>query len=233
MKADTIIWDYDGTLVNSVPKNIDITKQILSAAVPRLSGENLPVYLKSEKDYHTANHKSKNWQDLYINYYGLTETETLKAGRLWTEFQLKNLTPVELFPEIKQTINQLHLPQGICSQNSSENIRQVLANNGLLKKFNAIIGYDDVPGNAQKPSAISGIKCLGTIFGKTAKKTILYIGDHEGDVEFARNIGNELGRSNTVISIIVTYSGADTESWTFKPDLEISSPTELLKIVSS
>src|SRR5258706_12576798 len=131
MKVDAIIWDYDGTLVNSVPKNIDITKQILSDVVARLSGENLPVYLKSEKDYHIANHKSKNWQDLYRNYYGLTETETLTAGRLWAEYQLRNSTPVDLFPKIKHTINQLHLPQGICSQNSSENIRQVLANNQL------------------------------------------------------------------------------------------------------
>src|SRR5882757_7485019 len=139
MKADAVIWDYDGTLVNSVPKNIDITRQILSAVVPRLSGENLPVYLKSEEDYHVANHKSRNWQDLYKNYYGLTETETLTAGRLWTEYQLKNITPVELFPGIKSTITELNLPQGVCSQNSSENIRQVLTDNEILEKFNAVI----------------------------------------------------------------------------------------------
>ena len=30
MKLDAVLWDYDGTLVNSVPKNIDITKTILS-----------------------------------------------------------------------------------------------------------------------------------------------------------------------------------------------------------
>lgn len=83
MKADAVLWDYDGTLVNSVPKNINITKQILSSVIPRLSGENLPVYLKSEKEYHTANHQSKNCQDLYINYYERTETEALQAGDLW------------------------------------------------------------------------------------------------------------------------------------------------------
>lgn len=232
MNVDAILWDYDGTLVNSATKNIDITKQILADVVPRLSGENLPSWLKSEKDYHEVNHRSKNWQDLYLNYYGLTETETLKAGSLWTEYQLKNTTTVELFPEIKQIVSQLHLPHGICSQNSAENIKQVLTKNELLKKFNSIIGYDDIPGNAQKPSAFGGLKCLENIFPATINKTIIYIGDHEGDVEFARNIGNELGRGNKVISIIVTYSGANTSSWTFKPDYEISSPPELLKIVS-
>ncbi|MFA0006000.1 HAD family hydrolase, partial [Vibrio splendidus] len=29
MKLDAILWDYDGTLVNSVPKNIAITKDII------------------------------------------------------------------------------------------------------------------------------------------------------------------------------------------------------------
>lgn len=148
-------------------------------------------------------------------------------------YQLKNLTPVELFPGIKQTIDQIHLPQGICLQNSAENIRQVLISNKLLKKFNAIIGYDDIPATAQKPSAISGIKCLEYIFGKATNKIIIYIGDHEGDVQFARNIKNEIDQSNTVISIIVTYSGADTGAWTFKPDYEISAPAELLKIINS
>jgi len=232
MNVDTIIWDYDGTLVNSAPKNIDITRQILSVVVPRLSGDNLPVYLRSESDYHTANHKSKNWQDLYINFYGLTESETQIAGRLWTEFQLKNLTPVQLFPGIKQTINQLHLPQGICSQNSAANIRKVLTNNKLHNKFKSIIGYDDIPDDAQKPSPASGIKCLKSIFGEITNKKIIYIGDHEGDVEFARNLANEIGVSNTVISIIVKYSGAITDSWSLKPDFEISSPKELLKIIT-
>lgn len=46
MKADAVLWDYDGTLVNSVPKNIDITKQILSSVVPRLSGKNCRFILK-------------------------------------------------------------------------------------------------------------------------------------------------------------------------------------------
>jgi len=233
MKADAILWDYDGTLVNSVPKNIAITKQILSDIVPRLSGENLPAYLKSENAYHLANHKSKNWQDLYTNYYGLTETETLHAGSLWTEYQLKNLTPVELFPGIKQAINQLQIPQGICSQNSAENIRELLVKNELLEKLNVIVGYDDVPNNMQKPSAFGGIKCLTQIFKKIANRTILYIGDHEGDVEFARNIGKELDHSNTVISITVTYSRANTESWTFKPDIKISCPTQLLQLIAT
>lgn len=232
MKLDAILWDYDGTLVNSVPKNIAITKQILSIVAPRLTGINLPKNLKSEKEYHIANHQSKNWQDLYINYYGMTEGEMLKAGALWTEHQLKNNTPVELFAEIKETINQISLPQGICSQNSSENINQVLNKFKIAHKINAIVGYDDIPSNRQKPSSYSGIKCLHQLFKTVHKKSIIYIGDHEGDVKFARNIEKDLLNQNKVIAIVVKYSGATTDSWLYKPDFELDSPNELLRIIN-
>jgi len=233
MKIDAILWDYDGTLVNSVPKNIDITKQILSVVAPRLSGENLPYCLKSERTYHLANHQSKNWQDLYVNYYGMIEKEMLEAGAMWTEYQLKNSTPVELFPEIEHTVNQIHLPQGICSQNSAENISQLLNKKNLIRKFNSIVGYDDIPINAQKPSPFGGIKCLEQIFETTLDKTIFFVGDHEGDVAFARNIEKELCENGKVISIGATYSGADTKLWTYQPDFEIEAPTDLLKIIDN
>lgn len=228
IQPHAILWDYDGTLVNSVPKNIAITKEILEVAAPRLSGGNLPHWLSNEEEYHIANHRSKNWQDLYLNYYGMTEDEMKYAGSLWTEFQLKNTTPVGLFPGIASFVKQLEMPQGICSQNASENIRAVLKANGILEKFNAVIGYNDISHHEQKPFPASGIKCLENIFGEAMHKTIWYIGDHEGDVQFARNLAAELHNSNTVVSVIVTYSGADTSNWNFKPDIQVSSLTELL-----
>jgi len=233
MVVDAILWDYDGTLVNSVPKNIVITKQILSVIAPHLTGLNLPKCLQSEANYHIANHQSKNWQDLYVNFYGLTELEMLKAGSLWGPYQLKNTTPVKLFTEIKETVNQIHLPQGICSQNSSENITQVLEKYHLSHKFKSIIGYNDIPSSMQKPASFSGIKCLQQIFGTVKNKTIICIGDHESDVEFARNIGKELSFKNKVISIVATYSGADINSWAYQPDFELKTPLDLLKIVKN
>lgn len=233
MSINAILWDYDGTLVNSVPKNIDITKQILTEVAPRLTGENLPHYLKSEESYHVANHQSKNWQDLYLNYYGMSESEMLEAGTLWTEHQLKNTTPVALFTEIEQTINQIHVPQGICSQNSSKNINQVLTHNSLAHKFQAIVGYDDIPSNAQKPNPYGGLKCVEQIFGNTTDKTIFYIGDHEGDIEFARNIDRGLYGKSRAIAIVAKYSGADTTTWKYKADFEIEKPSDLIRIINN
>lgn len=233
MNIDAILWDYDGTLVNSVPKNIDITKQILLKIAPRLTGDNLPSYLRSEAAYHVANHKSKNWQDLYVNYYGMTENEMLSAGKLWTEYQLKNTTPVNLFSEIKQTIDNINIPQGICSQNSSKNINLVLEENNLAHKFQAIIGYDDIPSDSQKPNPYGGINCLKQIFENINGKTFFYIGDHEGDIEFARNIEKELNGQSKVKAIVAKYSGVNTETWNFQPDFEIESPSNLIDIIKN
>lgn len=233
MKIEAVLWDYDGTLVNSVPKNIDITKQILKKVAPRLTEQNLPKYLKSEAEYHIANHQSKNWQDLYINYYGMTEDEMRSAGALWTEYQLKNTTPVELFDKVLETVKSVNIPQGICSQNSSTNIERLLIRNNIAHKFNAIIGYDDIPHNRQKPHPFGGIKCLESIFGDINHKTIIYIGDHEGDVEFARNINKTLGDKSKVVAVTANYSGAKTADWRSKPDYEIQSPLELIALIDS
>lgn len=231
MKIDAILWDYDGTLVNSVSKNIDITKQIISVVAPKLTGINTPKYLRSEKEYYIANHQSNNWQDLYVNYYGMSKEEMMEAGKMWAKYQLKNETPVKLFSGIAKTVSQIQLPQGICSQNSSKNINQVLVDNNLNHKFKSIVGYDDIPLDMQKPLAFGGIECLKQIFEHIHNKTILYIGDHEGDVKFARNIEKELD-SSKVISVVAKYSGANVKSWTFKPDFELETPTDILEILN-
>ena len=229
---DGILWDYDGTLVNSALKNIDITKQIILEVCPRLSGKNLPIYLTNEKDYHFANHKANNWQDLYLNYYKMTNDEMISAGKLWTEYQLKNNTSVNPFSQIVETVKEIGLPQGICSQNSSKNILDVLQLNDLSDKFDSIIGYDDIPNDKQKPSAFGGLKCINQLFEIIDNKTIIYVGDHEGDVEFARNIEKELEKT-TILSVGVKYSGADIDSWDFKPDYAIEKPNDLIDIIKN
>ncbi|WP_299019793.1 HAD family hydrolase [uncultured Photobacterium sp.] len=228
MKLDAILWDYDGTIVNSVPKNIDITKNILSIVAPHLTDNNLPDYLRNEAAYHQANHAAKNWQELYIKYYGMTEQEMLTAGSLWAEHQLTNMTPVRLFTGIDDTVRDLaDIPHGICSQNASKNIYNVLADSQVEHFFKAVVGYDDVPSHSQKPSPEGGIICLEKLFNDPSKKALMYVGDHEADVQFALNLQSALGQNATVISVTAAYSGANPDDWSVKPDFMIHSPQEL------
>lgn len=232
MKLEAVLWDYDGTLVNSVPKNIDITKSILSIVAPHLTGDNLPKYLLSESLYHEANHAAKNWQVLYRDYYGLSESEMHQAGSMWAEHQESNKTDVYLFDGIVNIIKEFSdLPHGICSQNSQQNIWNVLKQNKIDKPFDAVVGYDDVASDVQKPHPFAGIKCLTDIFGHAADKLVMYIGDHEADVKFARNIQDALGYGSKVISVTAAYSGANPKAWSIKPDYVASCVSDLKGII--
>jgi phosphoglycolate phosphatase-like HAD superfamily hydrolase len=227
-KVDAILWDFDGTLADSAAKNIAITKQILARVAPRLTGDNLPRSLESEADYHIANHGADHWRDLYRDFFGMTTDEIETAGPLWETYQSLDNTGVTLFDGILDTVTCLsYLPQGICSANSTSNIRQVLDGHGLDSAFQSVIGYEDLPHHEQKPAPDGGLRCLQEIFGHTQGKTIIYVGDHIADVLFARGLGERLGPSNTVISVVVTYSGAKPDQWREQPDEVIESPSDL------
>lgn len=233
MKLDAILWDYDGTLVNSVPKNIDITKTILSIVAPHRTGEHLPVYLQSEQAYREVNHAAKNWQELYTKYYGLTEYEMLEAGKLWAEQQELNQTEVRLFDGIKTLIHQNpRIQHGICSQNSQLNIRRLLQENSMAEPFKSVIGYDDVAHSKQKPDPQSGIDCLREIFGSNEYECLMYIGDHQADTLFARNLQSVIGDNVKVVSVAVSYSGAKPEGWYMRPDYIAKSVVELQSIIT-
>jgi phosphoglycolate phosphatase-like HAD superfamily hydrolase len=69
------------------------------------------------------------------------------------------------------------------------------------------------------------------MFTELVDKTIIYVGDHEGDVIFTRNIAGRVCSSNTLISVAVSYSGGRPDTWENQPDHIIGHPEELLSIV--
>ena len=228
VKVDAVLWDFDGTLADSAAKNIAITKQILNQVAPRLTGDGLPRSLESEADYHIANHAADHWRDLYRDFFGMTSAEIESAGPLWETYQMLDKTAVTLFDGVAETIRRLsHLPQGICSANATSNIRQVLSEHGINSAFQSVIGYEDLPHHHQKPAPDGGLKCLQEIFESTYGKTIIYVGDHIADVLFARGLGERLGPSSTVISVVVTHSGANPHKWREQPDRVIENASDL------
>lgn len=233
-RIDAILWDFDGTLANSAAKNIAISKQILARVAPHLTGENLPQCLRSEAEYHVANHGADHWRDLYRDFFGMNTREIEIAGPLWETYQALDNTAVELFDGVAETVHQLsRLPQGICSANSTQNIEEVLGEHGIVEHFRSIIGYEELEHHQQKPAPEGGLRCLQNIFGATQNKTILFIGDHIADVIFARGLSQRLDPSNTVVSVIVTYSGANPGKWREQPDHTFSRLPDLANWISS
>jgi HAD superfamily hydrolase (TIGR01549 family) len=235
MEISAIIWDYDGTLVDSTKKNMEVTIEVLKNFNKDIE-HNLPEALTSVKKYLQADYKYKNWRDLYLNCYNLKENQLDEAGKLWSPYQLANNTTADLFPGLDATIRFLgNYKHGICSQNGSDNIRKTLKTFGISDYFEAIVGYADVSYQEQKPNPAGFIKCINMLNMPVENKILIYIGDHQEDVVFGRNaqiLLNQKVQNVTVKSIAVDYSGSAPKDWIHKPDYIASSAEDIKHIIT-
>jgi beta-phosphoglucomutase-like phosphatase (HAD superfamily) len=145
-----IIWDYDGTLVDTRHKNLNVTRNIIESIIETDAKEFFA--LRSLENYSLANRRASNWRELYRQELNLTEKQTDKAGQLWTAYQLNDKTDVTFYEGIKAVISNLSkFPHGIVSQNSRSGIMQNLEKKQLLPFFKYIVGYEEVDLKKQKP----------------------------------------------------------------------------------
>ncbi|MDA3813689.1 MAG: HAD-IA family hydrolase, partial [Candidatus Cloacimonetes bacterium] len=170
-----IIWDYDGTLVDTHIKNLNVTRKIIEHITGNKHEKFFPI--NNLNNYRLATRNAENWRTLYKNEFNLNENEIDRAGRLWSEFQLKDETEVPFYDGIKDVIKALQeYPHGIVSQNSRENIRQFLQKRKMLKYFKSILGYEEVGSSKQKPAPDGLMHCISELVPHK-RGTVIYIGD--------------------------------------------------------
>ncbi len=120
-----VIWDFDGTLADTSQRNLHVTRRIMESVTGRAADSF--ESLRSTADYDAATSRSVNWRELYSKEFGLTAAQTKEAGRLWSEFQLSDGTPVSIYDGIGETLAALAmLPQGIFSQNARTGLSATL-----------------------------------------------------------------------------------------------------------
>lgn len=193
MKPAALLWDYDGTLVDSAVKNRLVTIELLHRFDETIE-QHLPTALRSVQAYRAANIRWKNWRELYKEEYGLTESQIDEAGRLWSGYQIADPVLPPLFCGLRDVLPQLAslAPMGICSQNGSKNISSTLHRYGVSDCFGAIIGHEEVPFTRQKPDPAGYLACLEQLGVRGDEGLLFYIGDHREDVNFARAAAEEL-----------------------------------------
>lgn len=232
-KIQAIIWDYDGTLVDTRFKNFNVTKMIIRD-ITGSDPNKFPVLQNVEK-YELANYISKNWREMYQREFGLNEDQIDCAGKLWTPYQLKDRTPVPFINGIPKVIQALKtFSQGIVSQNSKNGIIQQLRNNHLTEFFSCIIGYEEVSLSKQKPEPDGLLLCIEELTSSTSGY-IFYIGDHETDMQCAQKASQRIENSKPDLTIftIGVFHGlvTDDSSWSFKPDFITKKPEDILKVI--
>ena len=226
-----IIWDFDGTIVDTSNKNYQVTQRI----VGKISAKPVQSFaaLNSLTEYRNANARNQNWRLIYKNEFCFNDQEIDRAGQLWTEYQLADDTRPAIMNGIDTTLNNLRgISQGIVSQNGKDNIKTILANLGIEQYFRAIIGYEEVGLDKQKPHPDGFLDCLNLLRTENTRR-IYSIGDHETDVIVANNARQCLNRKAGGIDIItigVNYNHGSMD-WNNTPDYLVTSPEDIVNII--
>ena len=230
---NAIIWDYDGTLVDTWHKNMNVTKKILESTTKK-DASKFPA-LQSLENYYQANRKTSNWRELYRQEFNLTENQIDEAGRMWTAYQLYDNTEADFYEGIEAVINDLaEFPHGIVSQNSRSSIVQHLEKKHIRSFFKHIVGYEEVDLKKQKPEPDGLLSCMEKL---SALKPgyVCYIGDHETDVLCVRAANRALQENNVKVKIFCIGAcydtGTDTSTWNVRPDFEAHKVEDILEIV--
>lgn len=234
-KIKAVLWDYDGTLVDSRIKNLNVTRKIIEKA----TGKNYKAFpaLDNLPDFEKSHQQSENWRDFYFREFGFTEEQTNYIGSWWTEYQLQDNTSVELFPGVLDLLTSLkQYKHAIVSQNSRDNILNLIKIQNLEKFITCVIGFEEVKINRQKPYPDGLLKCL-QIIDSSEPGMVFYVGDHEGDAQLVYNTNKYLGNNSSkleVISIGAFYIfPTDTSDWKYKPDYEAHTTEDILKIINN
>ena len=86
MAIKAILWDYDGTLMDSSKKSIEVSLEVLSHFIPDVY-ENIPAPLSSRENFQETYGRISDWVELYHVCYGLNDEQTRRAVEMWGEVQ--------------------------------------------------------------------------------------------------------------------------------------------------
>ncbi len=227
-----VIWDFDGTLVDSHPKNLNVNRRILQ----RLTGRSPDAFpaLTSLRSYERAVARAGNWRDFYARELGLHAADIEEAGRMWPGLLQSDPTPHVPFDGVAEALEELDdMPHGILSQNDSGVIRDALETSGLAAYFSLIIGHGELEPAHQKPAGDGLLQSIEAL-GVSEPGHVFFVGDHVTDamcVANARCTLHETGRAHAIHCIAARFGEFDGEAWSVDPDHVAKTPADVVRLV--
>lgn len=230
--ARAVIWDFDGTLIDTREKNLAVNRRIIEEITGR--GWSEWSALRTVDEYERAIRRSRNWRELYGIEFGLSGVQTDRAGAMWSDLHARDETPTTVFDGIEEALATLHqLPHGIVSQNARPTIEALLGAVDLTGHFTAIIGYEEVGRDRQKPHPEGLLACIELLLSGE-HGTVLFIGDHPTDAECAALAAEELAQSGSGTNIVAVAacfgSVCDADEWATPPQHVARHPRDITEI---
>ena len=180
---DAVLFDFDGTLVDSAPDII--------AALNRLLGELGHAHV----DYHAfrtrAGDGARNLLEQVLTGHGASFTDAELPGLVerllahYYEIMTDNTRPYPAVPDILAEIYQSGMALAVCTNRTQATTDQLLSHFGLARMFSAVLCADTV--TAKKPDARHLVEAMQRL-GAVPERTIM-VGDTATDVAAARNAG--------------------------------------------
>lgn len=215
-KRDTIIFDLDGTLLNTLDDLADSVNYALrTCGYPEREKKEVRKFIGGGASVLVNSAVPE----------GLSEEEKIRCREIFLAYYLKHSNDkTNLYDGIYSVVTRLAeigFKMGVVSSKGDVAVKKLILDY-FGEKMPVAIG--ETPGIAKKPAPDSVLKAI-ELLGSVKEKSI-YVGDSEVDVETAKNTG--------IPCVIVTWGFRDREELKrFQPDYMADTPEELYEILKA
>jgi HAD superfamily hydrolase (TIGR01549 family) len=174
MKFRTLVFDLDGTLVDSSASILSGFSYALEPFGIQVTSHELEVM------------RSMTSQELFRNYLSETDAQ-LALNRLWN-YSLRSASETLLYPGIKPLLDKLfreNVDLALWTARDRASALKILQIHGLDQYFKVMVGGCSVKKNKPHPE---GLQLIARTLNVPVE-SILHIGDHEHDLSGAKAVG--------------------------------------------
>lgn len=204
-----VIFDFDGTLADTLMLNLQIIKELGLNHGREITESSIEEYKNiSALDFIRENNISKI--KLYFSFY-----------RIKKELE-KRMEEINIFPGLKEELGKMHkagFRLGILSSNNKQNIEIFLKKYAISNFFDFIFTEKNLFAKNTK------LKLIINIF-RLEPENIIYIGDEVRDIEAAKQVG--------IKNIAVTWGyNSHRILKSVAPDALVQHPKQIIRTIKS
>lgn len=210
-KIKTMLFDLDGTLIDTVGIILDTFRDAFNLYLPEvtISDQEMTTFLGQTLfqtfGYYTDDEKVTE----IVKFYRKRSEEKIKEG-------------LKAYPYAEETLKYLKqkkIQVGIVTSKMREIATSHLKITKLYDYIDGMIGYEDVKEHKPYPEPIE--KAL--VLFNAKKSSTIYVGDHENDMIAAKKAG--------VMTCAVTYSRRIKEMLQTQPDFVVDDLSQLKDLI--
>ena len=211
MHFQAVLFDWDGTLYNSIDASFRIYEELFKkyANLDLTCGYFRKTFIV---DYHK-----------YYAMHGIPESRWEEVDNHWLRRFHEMEDEIHLFPDVKETLEEIikrKMKVGVVSNGTGGRIKKEMRENGIYEYFDAIVTDDEIKDFKPNPIGVNhALRKLGV-----GACDAIYVGDMMEDIQAGRNAGTS--------TAAVTWGAHSLERLKpAKPDYVIRNIRETLEIL--